>query len=521
MLKLSFTFSFFALAASSILITPNNLDLPSRPKAGQFRAAVYEHELVPPTACVSTICSREEAIELMEVNLRIMEEQIIEAAGQGAQFILLPEDGIHGYGYYSRETLRPFLEYVPPEADGSTPCYEEGIDDAYVSTRLSCLAIENNIYIGANYGSVIPGCEYCNHGGECYHNTNVVFSNNGTIVGVYHKYNLWTTELTMYDIDPSPQPQLVTVKTEFGLLGLSVCEDLLWKSPTVDLVTEKGIDTLLLPLAWWDMFPHQLAHSNEDAWARGLQVNVLSANVLDAPKWNSGSGIYSSNGHLVYYHDLSPQSSGALMIADLDIKPQKRTVNWSQYATENADNFPSSEDMFQEIVYDDLYNLVPLISNSNSAKVCTDDGALCCIAEYKAEFNQETVFSLGVFRGDHFKDGSVAGQWNLEMCTVLKCDPKDSFNTCTQDLSRDYNYLSQSDTIFSKLKLSGTFTDGAGVYPEILFNNVTLISDLVNISEDGVLSLPEDVQITETLVSMSLFGRFYKEDPPYPDQFCP
>ena len=32
------------------------------------------------------------------------------------------------------------------------------------------------------------------------------------------------------------------------------------------------MDTLLLPLSWWDLFPHQLAHSNEDAWARGLQV---------------------------------------------------------------------------------------------------------------------------------------------------------------------------------------------------------------------------------------------------------
>ena len=35
---------------------------------------------------------------------------------------------------------------------------------------------------------------------------------------------------------------------------------------------KKGMDTLLMPLSWWDMFPHQLAHSNEDAWARGLQV---------------------------------------------------------------------------------------------------------------------------------------------------------------------------------------------------------------------------------------------------------
>ena len=141
--------------------------------------------------------------------------------------------------YYA--IYRPFLEYVQPKADGQVPC-EEGIDDGYISSRLSCLAIENNIYIGANFGTVVPGCEYCNHGGECYYNTNVVFSSNGSIVGVYHKYNLWTTELTKYDIDSSPQPQLVTVDTEFGVLGLSVCEDLLWKSPTVDLVTEKGRD---------------------------------------------------------------------------------------------------------------------------------------------------------------------------------------------------------------------------------------------------------------------------------------
>ena len=48
----------------------------------------------------------------------------------GAQIILLPEDGIHGYGHISRETLRPFLEFVPPVADGSVPCYEDGVDDA-------------------------------------------------------------------------------------------------------------------------------------------------------------------------------------------------------------------------------------------------------------------------------------------------------------------------------------------------------------------------------------------------------
>ena len=67
---------------------------------------MYEHELVVPTACTGTVCSRQEAILLMEENLMELEHQVEEAARQGAQIILLPEDGIHGYGHISRDTLR-------------------------------------------------------------------------------------------------------------------------------------------------------------------------------------------------------------------------------------------------------------------------------------------------------------------------------------------------------------------------------------------------------------------------------
>ena len=97
----------------------------------------------------------------------------------------------------------------------------------------------------------------------------------------------------------------------------------MWETPIVDLVNLMDIDTLLLPLSWWDLFPHQLAHSNQDAWARGLQINILSANTHSSAGWSSGSGIYSSNGHLAYVHDLSTQSGGTLLVADLDIKPVK------------------------------------------------------------------------------------------------------------------------------------------------------------------------------------------------------
>ena len=75
----------------------------SDPGPGQFRAAVYEHELVVPSACTSRVCTREEAVDLMEINLGVLEEQVVEAARQGAKIILLPEDGIHGYGHENRQ----------------------------------------------------------------------------------------------------------------------------------------------------------------------------------------------------------------------------------------------------------------------------------------------------------------------------------------------------------------------------------------------------------------------------------
>ena len=96
----------------------------------------------------------------------------------------------------------------------------------------------------------------------------------------------------------------------------------------------------------------------------------------------------------------------------------------------------------------------------SEAKVCTDTGDFCCLAELEAEFTPDTVFSLGsicsttslsscsilfkhtcisgagVFRGDHYKDGSVAGHWRMEMCTVIKCDPGQP-DTCRQVPTRD------------------------------------------------------------------------------------
>ena len=56
--------------------------------------------------------------------------------------------------------------------------------------------------------------------------------------------------------------------------------------------------------------------------------------------------------------------------------------------------------VFQEVVYQDLYSFVVLTPGASSAKVC--DGTFCCLAEFSLRPSSD-VFSLGVFRGDHYK----------------------------------------------------------------------------------------------------------------------
>ena len=124
----------------------------------------------------------------------------------------------------------------------------------------------------------------------------------GRYVAKYHKYNLFNSEFSLFNIDK--EEQNVFVDTDFGKnllfyvynlkrisntvfpyfcmigfesiflgrLGLIICEDLLWEYPTVDLVRTNNVDTIIFPTEWWDEYPHQLPHVDQASWAKSLQV---------------------------------------------------------------------------------------------------------------------------------------------------------------------------------------------------------------------------------------------------------
>ena len=118
-----------------------------------------------------------------------------------------------------------------------------------------------------------------------------MYDRRGRFIAKYHKYNLFNSEFPLFNIDR--EENNVYVDTEFGKfqsqyiikshtwnyfyisgrLGMTICEDLLWQYPTVDLVTSNKIDTMIFPTEWWDEYPHQLPHVAQASWAKALQVN--------------------------------------------------------------------------------------------------------------------------------------------------------------------------------------------------------------------------------------------------------
>ncbi|XP_075275193.1 biotinidase isoform X3 [Opisthocomus hoazin] len=151
-------------------------------REGHYVAAVYEHESIlspNPTALVD----RRSALELMGRNLDIYEQQVVAAARQGAQIIVFPEDGIHGFNF-TRSSIYPYLDFVlHSQSVKWNPCREPYLfNDTEVLQRLSCMALKNKIFLVANLGTKQP-CEptdpHCPADGRYQFNTNVAFSDDG------------------------------------------------------------------------------------------------------------------------------------------------------------------------------------------------------------------------------------------------------------------------------------------------------------------------------------------------------
>lgn len=492
---------------------------PEQREAEYYVAAVYEHRPVLSPNPLE-LSSRQEALELMKQNLDVYEQQVMAAAQKGAQIIVFPEDGIHGFNF-TRTSIYPFLDFMPsPKLVRWNPCLEPfRFNDTEVLQRLSCMAIRGDMFLVANLGTKQPcftSDPACPHDGRYQFNTNVVFSDNGTLVGRYRKHNLYFEAAfdTPADVD------LVTFDTPFaGKFGVFTCFDILFFDPAVRLLRDSEVKHIVYPTAWMNQLPLLAAIEIQKAFATAFGVSVLAANIHHPTLGMTGSGIHTPLKSF-WYHDMdSPK--GHLITAQVATNPpglvgnttsqmdpshQKflKVLSGDPYCEKDAQEVHCEEaapwtvnappTFHSEMMYDN-FTLVPVWGKEGYLRVCS--GSLCCHLLYERPTLSKELYALAVFDRPH----TVHGTYYIQVCALVKCGGL-GFDTCGQEIT-------DAQGLFD-FHLWGNFSTSY-IFPLFLTSGMTLDSpDQLGWESDHYFLRKSG--LSSGLVTAALYGRLYERN---------
>lgn len=463
-----------------------------------FRAGVYEHIQINPK---SDQVEDGDVFYYLRKNLDVFKQVTEKARSEGVQLLLLPEGGL--FSPSDRSEAARLAEEIPllDTLNPLIPCNDnrfKGTDKSPgILQFLSCLARDNHLFLVADLADREP-CDddQCPRDGYRIYNTAVAFDPKGILVQKYHKRHLFGE----YNYDVPKVQELTTFQTPWGLMGLFICFDIIYRDPGLSLIREHNVSTLLLPTNWFDEFPFLMASQYHSSFAMGNNVNLLAANMKDRSKRSTGSGIYSGkSGALVYKHDVNGDGFPSLLIANVKTgsndhcDPESKTITFDFKVDKNS--YPIQQLPLSEFTY------VNVSKTDLNEKVCS--GSFCCSLVGKVEkvekANSRLVF--GVTNKIRKSSTVTEYSWCEEACVVMAVD------TCGQ--------VSLTTTAhFKNLAMKGTFTTDS-VYPSVLGRNV----ELLHTSEWNVTSSNLTFELkTETRNPISvigLYGRCYDRDPQY------
>ncbi|KAK3594131.1 hypothetical protein CHS0354_040902 [Potamilus streckersoni] len=465
-----------------------------------YRAAVYEHNVTFP-ADRTKILPRDEALQVMKKNLVVYSQQAKLASDKEARIIVFPEYGLFGLGW-TRQTIAPYLEYIPdPKSQTWNPCDKPApFNSTEIQHMLSCMAKDNSLYIVANMGARQP-CTIsdpkCPIDHQYQYSANVVYGPNGDFLARYFKFNLYSDEK---QFDKPEQINLTTFETPFGRFGTFSSLDIMYHDPAITLIEKMNITNIAYPTAWIDELPLLSAIEFHSAFAEGMHVNLLAANLHLPSAGYHGSGLYWPTGTSIdgmYYYNDSLASNGSLVVGtfnpfiflesnDTRTKSLDALSVKSEGIRNKAITVKINGDLFTAILTRDSYGKL---------HVC--QGSLCCDALFEGEFSSE-LYAFGAFDGIH----TEGDRYYLQACVFIKCanNTPESCGTPTK----------VSSSYMSKMSFYGNFTTKY-VFPEVL------------VTENGVLELVTrywlyqnaviiDVGLYGSPLSISIFSRDYSHD---------
>ncbi|XP_010871622.2 biotinidase [Esox lucius] len=503
-----------------------------------YVAAIYEHKVIlNPEPHVPL--SRSDALEHMMRNLEVYERQALRAAEQGAQIIVFPEDGIHGFNF-SRLSISGYLETIPdPLTEDWNPCTEpHRHTSTEVLQRLSCMARRHRLYLVANMASVQP-CPLnssldldpaCPPDGRWQFNTNAVFKSDGSLVARYHKHNLYFEKA----FDAPPRLEVVTFDTPFaGKFGVLTCFDILFHDPAVRLL-DQGVRQMVYPTAWMNQLPLLAAVQFQRAFSLGANVTLLAANIRADSLGMTGSGVFTPDAATYHHARAGDPEEGRLLVVrvpvlDTDwLATENRAAGQARGGTVEAGSpvppsgqevdsgfcrlgsqqcqgehlphspSPSPPSPFTTSMMYDPFSFLLLRGSEGKLTVC--DGPLCCHLQYQRSplGGNAELYALGAFAGIH----TVNGRYAVQVCALVRCSGSEA-SSCGQEVEEAESRLD--------FVLEGKFRT-RHVYPSVLGSGMVLEQpNRVETTPDGRVTMAHS-GMTVGLVTACLYGRVYDQD---------
>lgn len=501
-----------------------------------FTGAVYEHILQGYSPDVTGLVDFDVAVDSIKVNLQAYSDAAEKASIEGAQIIVFPEDGLHNVAQInnvSRDVVHMIAEPVPDASSSINPCFDPQYVSRTILRTLSCVALENKIYVIATMVDVVKCTNEtnCPSDGVFLYNTQVAFNNNGTLIAKYHKQHLFGEHL----LNTPENQELIYFDTDFGArIGMYICFDRIFYDPLVSLVDKYNVTTMALSTWWFDGYPFLLSHQIDQYQSRIFEINILTACAKNLPTGTTGSGLYSPFQTVNIEHDLNIDagtSYGRLLIGNLPINPKVNTrcpgdnqkYKMADYALKNA---PTYSSQVVTAFASDLSTFQSITLNETAAigvKLCSE--TFCCTLDYemrnttgkeksrkdfyskKQQITQESTVQYHFMAVNGLRNFSVPKYSAYEQaCLIIAMNP------ITNEASL------HSGSKFKSIVMNGSF-ETPYVFP-------TAISEYLHLVKNKEVTFDRTnntltVQSKKPIMMAGLYGRLFEKDVDEKSTFVP
>ena len=420
----------------------------------EYKAAVVEYSPDQTTVDIE---------DRIQNNLKGYEEALKVIENEGVQIVVFPEDGLCGFSGLSLNALKVYFEPIPDPEQGSNPCVQNEFKELPILQSLSCLARKYNIVLVANMGDKRE-CNRtsdanCPEWGSYYYNTDVVFENDGTLIAKYHKIHLFSGEKVIFS--SGNQTNGVSFRTNFGVtFGIFTCYDILFDNPTGCLL-DSSINNFVFPTAWGNKYPFYMSTIVQQGWSYRNKVNLLASNLHIVFELNqfygTGSGLYCGGNAKSYFLSGDTMASGQSEVLVAVLSNDRSGCD----SSDQNSTVINPTAIKAKIVEGASYEMLDVNDNSASASVTYNGHTITCRLKYKVTTSKENeVYGLSAYFGNG------EGDFDYAVCYVTKCDNRSACG----------HIVTESDTTFQMLELSGTFPPSSEVYPSVFSSQYKLLN---------------------------------------------